>query len=164
MITLYDYFRSSACYRVRIALNLKNLSYETIPVHLINQGGEQLSEEYKKINPQCLVPTLQNDAQRLTQSIAIMEYLNDLYPNPPLLPDHLYEKALVRSFALAIVTDIHPLNNLRVLKYLTEQFHLDETKKIKWIQHWITQGFTALEKMLAAHTPNGLYCFGKQFC
>ena len=162
MITLYDYFRSSACYRVRIALNLKNLNYKTIPVHLINQGGEQLSKEYKKINPQCLVPTLQDGAQQLTQSIAIMEYLNELYPNPPLLPDSPYEKALVRSFALAIVADIHPLNNLRVLKYLTEQFHLNETTKIEWIQHWMTQGFTALEKMLTAHTSENPYCFVKQ--
>jgi maleylacetoacetate isomerase len=121
MLALYDYFRSSACFRVRIALNLKRLPYHIIPIHLINNGGEQFSASYQNINPQSLVPTLKDDYNLVTQSLAIIEYLNDLYPEPPLLPKDVLNKAHVRAFALAIVADIHPLNNVRVLQYLNQE-------------------------------------------
>jgi len=116
---LYDYYRSTASYRVRIALHLKQLTYETIPVNLVHQGGEQHTPQYKKINPQGLVPALELDAdtQPITQSLAILEYLEEEYPNPPLLPKNARARAEIRSLALLIAADMHPLNNLRVLKH-----------------------------------------------
>jgi maleylacetoacetate isomerase len=129
MIKLYDYFRSSACFRVRIALNLKQLDYQLIPVHLLNNGGEQFTESYAAINPQNLVPTLLDKDKVLTQSLAIIEYLDETYSSPPLFPSEIYEKTLVKSFAFSIAADIHPLNNLRVLKYLTQEFNLSEEQK-----------------------------------
>lgn len=160
MLKLYDYFRSSACYRVRIALNIKGLDHELIPVHLVNQSGEQFSENYQRINPQSLVPSLQENGEIITQSLAIIEYLNETHPTPPLLPKHPYERALVRSFALAIAADIHPLNNLRVLKYLTGELHLSEEKKLTWYHHWLSKGLQALEKKIISHNLSGHYCFG----
>src|SRR5690606_18180026 len=115
---LYGYFRSSAAYRVRIALNLKNLTYETVPVHLLKDGGQQLTQSYRELNPTGLVPTLQEDDWTLGQSMAILEYLEETHPNPPLLPVDARQRARVRSIAQFIACDIHPLNNLRVLKYL----------------------------------------------
>nr|WP_148340816.1 maleylacetoacetate isomerase [Aquicella siphonis] len=159
---LYDYFRSSASYRVRIALNLKKLDYQSVPVHLLNNGGEQHSDEYRKINPQSLVPALQDGNKILTQSLAIIEYLEDLHPEPPLLPSHPYEKARVRSFALSIAADLHPLNNLRILKYLTEELHLSDEQKTKWYHHWMNKGLTALEKQLERHPSTDEFCFGSQ--
>src|SRR3990167_8803335 len=141
MLKLYDYFRSSAAFRVRIALNLKQLDYQVIPIHLVNHGGEQFSETYTKINPQHLVPSLQDDDLILTQSLAIIEYLDEKYPLPPLLPEDSYSKALVRAFALVIAADIHPLNNLRVLNYLTREFKITEEQKSQWYQTWIGKGF-----------------------
>lgn len=160
MLKLYDYFRSSASYRVRITLNLKQLSYDKFPVHLINGGGEQFSPQYHTINPHNLVPTLQDGSHILTQSFAIMEYLNEQHPNPPLLPMNAYERALVRAFALSIVADIHPLNNLRVLKYLSEEFHINEEQKKRWYQHWISKGLLALETQLHLYHMTGDFCFG----
>lgn len=162
MLKLYDYYRSSACFRVRIALNLKGLAYETLPIHLANNGGEQFSATYQAINAQNLVPSLQDGNRLLTQSLAIIEYLNDLHPTPALLPTHPYEKALVRAFALSIAADVHPLNNLRVLKYLTTQLGLSEEKKNEWYQHWIAKGLNALEQQLIRQKQNGDFCFGNE--
>lgn len=160
MIQLYNYYRSSASFRVRIALNLKQLDYQDIPVHLINNGGEQFLPEYQALNPQNLVPILREDEKVISQSLAIIEYLDELYPAPHLLPKDAYEKALVRSFALVIAADLHPLNNLRVLKYLTNDLGFSENKKTEWYQHWIAKGFAALEKQLSSLNKSGDYCFG----
>lgn len=162
MLKLYDYFRSSACFRVRAALNLKRLDYDTIPIHLVNNGGEQFSEAYQKINPQMLIPSLQDGNHILTQSLAIIEYLNEVYPTPSLLPAQPYERALVRAFALSIIADIHPLNNQRILKYLMSVAHFTEESKNAWYQHWIAKGLTALEKSLTMHKLSGDFCFGDQ--
>lgn len=161
MLKLYDYFRSSASYRVRIALNLKNLGYDAIPVHLINDGGQQFSPQYQKINPQSLVPSLDDHGRILTQSLAIIEYLDETHPQPALLPTDAYEKARVRAFAYTIAADIHPINNLRVLKYLTGEFKISEEQKTKWIQHWIAAGFSALEKSLTASNKQHDFAFGE---
>lgn len=160
MLQLYDYFRSSASFRVRIALNLKGLDYSKIPVHLINNGGEHLSADYEVMNPQRLVPTLKNDQQVITQSLAIIEYLNEVYPDPPLLPRESYVKALTRSFALAIAADLHPLNNLRVLKFLTQDLAVSEEKKNQWYQHWMAVGLSALESKLNSSPYTKDFCFG----
>ncbi len=160
MMTLYDYYRSSACYRVRIALNLKNLGYDTVPVHLINNGGEQFSPQYQKINPQTLVPSLDIGGQIITQSLAIIEYLDDVHPEPALLPHDPVKKALVRAFALTITADIHPLNNLRVLKYLQGMLHVTDEQKNMWYQNWIQKGFVALEAQLSSHNDGAPFCFG----
>jgi maleylacetoacetate isomerase len=160
MLQLYDYFRSSASFRVRIALNLKELVYKNIPVHLLNNGGEQNSLEYQAINPQGLVPTLQDDDKIISQSLAIIEYLEDIYPEKPLLPADAYQKAWVRSFALSIAADMHPLNNLRVLQYLIKEFRLSEEQKSSWYKHWIEKGFGALEKSLVTLKDSGDFCFG----
>lgn len=160
MLKLYDYPRSSASFRVRIALNLKNLNYQAIPIHLLNNGGEQYSAEYQAINPQCLVPTLQDGDKIITQSLAIIEYLDELHPTPNLLPHDPEQKALVRAFALSIAADLHPINNLRVLKYLTQELNLSEQQKNKWYQHWVATGLSALEQKLATSKSTGKYCFG----
>lgn len=160
MLKLYDYFRSSACFRVRIALQLKKIPYETIPIHLVNNGGEQHSVEYRAVNPQALVPAFQDDDKVITQSLAIIEYLDEKYPQSPLLPSDLYQKARVRGFALSIATDIHPLNNLRVLKYLTGDFNLSEAQKLQWYQHWIAKGLSALEIQLQQNKQQS-FCFAE---
>lgn len=160
MMTLYDYFRSSACFRVRIALNLKQLDYHAVPIHLINNGGEQHATTYSAVNPQKLVPTLQDGNHVLTQSLAIIEYLDEVHPAPALLPKNPYEKALVRGFALAIVADIHPINNLRVLQYLQKNLSVTDEQKNHWYQHWMREGLTALEKLVSAHHSNAAFCFG----
>jgi maleylacetoacetate isomerase len=155
---LYGYWRSSAAYRVRIALNIKQLSYENLPVHLIKNGGEQHSDSYKRLNPARLVPTLQDDGLSLNQSLAIIEYLEEMYPEPALLPTEPAGKARVRALALDIASDIHPLNNLRVLQYLTGPLALSEVQKQDWIHHWLHTGFTALEQRLGQTA--GQFCFG----
>jgi len=161
MLKLYDYYRSSASFRVRIALNIKNLNYDKIPIHLLNNGGEQFSPEYQKINPQSLVPTLLDDDKIITQSLAIIEYLNEKYPDPPLFPNDMTLKAHIRSFAFAIAADIHPLNNRRILNYLTDNLKLSEEQKNKWYQHWIQLGLSALEKILQKNNSHSHYCFGE---
>ncbi len=160
MLKLYDYFRSSASFRVRIALNLKQLEYDAIPIHLINNGGEQFSPEYQAVNPMSLVPSLDDNGRIITQSLAIIEYLDETHPSPPLLPAQAYEKALVRAFAYTIAAEIHPVNNLRILKYLTNDLKISEDEKNKWYQHWTTKGLAALEKMLTATGKQTTFCYG----
>ena len=149
MLTLYSYWRSSAAYRVRIALNLKGLAYQTVPVHLVNDGGQQHSADYRALNPQALVPLLIDGEARINQSLAIIEYLEEIFPLPPLLPDDPIHRARVRSLALHIACDVHPLNNLRVLQYLSGPLGLEEETKQQWIRHWISTGLASVEQELA---------------
>ena len=160
MMKLYSYFRSSAAYRVRIALNLKSLPYEYLPVHLVK--GEQRDERYRALNPQALVPMLVDDAETITQSMAIIEYLDEKVPEPPLLPATPEARARVRAIAQAIACDIHPLNNLRVLKYLTGTLGASEDAKNAWYRHWIELGLAALEAQLAADSRTGAFCHGEK--
>jgi maleylacetoacetate isomerase len=157
---LYSYFRSSASYRVRIALNLKGLPYETVPVHLVE--GAQFSDEYRKLSVDALVPslTLDDSQTTLTQSLAIIEYLEEVYPTPPLLPSSPLDRAWIRSLVLSIACDIHPLNNLRVLRYLVGDMQLSEEDKNRWYRHWVEQGLASIEKTLAADVRRGKFCFG----
>jgi maleylacetoacetate isomerase/maleylpyruvate isomerase len=157
-VKLYNYFRSSAAYRVRIALALKGLSYDYVSVHLAK--GEQYSPEFSAINPQNLVPVLEDEGHLLYQSLAIMQYLDETHPNPPLLPTDPFERNRVRSLALIIACEIHPLNNPRVLNYLTGKFSISEEQKMEWYHHWVKTGFTALEKRLAEEQGTGRFCHG----
>ena len=156
MRVLYDYFRSSASYRVRIALNLKGLAYDSVPVSLLDNA--QRAPEYLSKNPQGLVPALLDGEQLLTQSLAICEYLEETYPQPVLLPNDAIGRARVRALALSIACDIHPLNNLRVLRRLEAQFAADQAGKDAWYQHWIQSGFEAFEQQI--QSTHGQYCFG----
>jgi len=157
---LYTFFRRSAAYRVRIALNLKGLAYEAVPVHLSRGGGEQLAPAYRKLNPQSLVPVLQDGERVLAQSLAIMEYLEEVYPLQPLLPKNPAARARVRSLALAIACEIHPLNNLRVLNYLSGPLGLGDDARRTWYHHWIALGLGALEARLAGDRETGSFCHG----
>ncbi len=159
-LVLHNYFRSSAAYRVRIAMNLKGLDYDYIPVHLTRDGGMQFKDAYKSMNPQQLVPLLDDEGFRLSQSLAIIEYLDEKFPKVPLIPASLESKARVRQIALAISCDIHPLQNLRVLKYLTGKLGLSEESKIDWIHHWLSLGLDALEADLSRSSTRGKFCFG----
>ena len=158
---LYTYFRSSAAYRVRIALNLKGLQYDAIPVHLLRGGGEQLQEQYRSINPSGLVPAFQDDYITLTQSMAILEYLEDAYPDTPIMPKDATERAHVRELAQIIACDIHPVNNLRVLRYLVQELGISEEKKNEWYRHWLVGGLEVLEKHLARDPSAGPLCHGR---
>lgn len=157
---LYDYYRSSAAFRVRIALNIKGLPYEQRPLHLTRDGGDQHRDAYRAINPQGLVPALADEGELYTQSLAIIEYLEDKHPQPPILPWHPNDRAYVRSIALQIACDIHPLNNLRVLDQLRLQFNIDDAQRLAWMHHWLHTGFAALERRLASDPHTGRYCFG----
>lgn len=158
--TLYDYYRSTACYRVRIALNLKGLPYEKHEVHLVNNGGEQHGEAYRAINPQRLVPTLLENGALLTQSLAIIDYLDERFKSPPLLPENVLERAHVRALALSIACDIHPLNNLRAIKRLRAQFGADDASVQEWYHHWLKEGFDALEQQLSRLPRTEHVCHG----
>ncbi len=160
MRQLYSYFRSSAAYRVRIALHLKGLAFDTIPVHLLRNGGEQHSSQYRALNPSELVPTLVDEGLNLGQSVAILEYLEEAYPIPALLPSDLTQRALVRSVVQTIACDIHPLNNLRVLQYLENTLRQDEATRATWYRHWVTRGLESLENLLSP--VSGELCFGNQ--
>jgi maleylacetoacetate isomerase len=160
MPRLYTYFRSSAAYRVRIALNLKGIAYQGLAVHLLRGGGEQHGEAFRELNPAELVPVLEDGPVALTQSLAIIEYLDEQYPAPPLLPRTPAGRAKVRAIALSIACDIHPLNNLRVMQYLRSKLAADEAARNMWSRHWIELGFAALERRLVAGGGSGTFCYG----
>lgn len=155
MLKLYSYWRSSSAYRVRIALNLKGLAYETVPVHLMRDGGEQFSDAYRALNPQARVPLLVDGEFRLNQSQAIFEYLEAIHPQPALAPQEPRAQARVRAFCLTITADIQPLQNTSVLQYLGEKLQVGEDARNTWLRHWITRGLAALEDELrgASNTP-----------
>jgi maleylacetoacetate isomerase len=155
---LYGYFRSSAAYRVRIALNLKSIDAEQASVHL--RKGEQKQPLFAAINPQKFVPVLVDGEVSLTQSLAIIEYLEETHPQPPLLPADPAGRARVRALALAVACDIHPLNNLRVLNYLKDPLGHDEETRNRWYRHWVAEGFDALEAVLANDPATGRFCHG----
>jgi len=162
MIKLYDYFRSSASFRVRIALNLKGLTYEQLSVHLVKDGGQHLQTAYEAINPQQLVPCLIDADQKtaLSQSLAIIEYLEEQYPDPALLPHERLLRAAVRAFAQHIACEIHPLNNLRVLNYLTNTLEITKEQKKAWYHYWLREGFKGIEIQLGINKNKGPFCFG----
>ncbi len=157
---LHNFFRSSASWRVRIALNLKGLGYEYRSVHLRRNGGEQFTSDFRAMNPGSLVPVLDDDGLLLTQSLAIIEYLDETHPDPPLLPNSAADRARVRALSLSIACDLHPLNNLRVLKYLTETLGCSDAAKNEWYRHWVALGLHALEAQLAASSETGSFCHG----
>ena len=155
---LYTFFRSSAAYRVRIALNLKRIDYESIPKAF--SRNEHRAADYLELNPQGLIPALDDAGAVLSQSLAIIEYLNEKFATPPLLPNKPFERACVRSMALAIACDIHPLNNLRVLNYLRQELKQDDAGVNTWYRHWVTAGFEGLEQQVRKHSSRQRFCFG----
>ncbi|MES3025580.1 MAG: maleylacetoacetate isomerase [Pseudomonadota bacterium] len=157
---LYTYFRSSAAYRVRIALNLKGLEYEAVPVHLLKDGGQHLQSAYRAINPGALIPSLQDDGATVTQSLAIIEYLEETHPFMPLLPQGALDRARVRALAQMVACDIHPITNLRVLKYLTGTLGVSEDAKTAWYKHWVQEGLAVIEAHLAHAPETGRFCHG----
>lgn len=157
---LYTYWRSSAAYRVRIALNIKGVEYDSRSVHLVRDGGEQHSPAYRQINPQGLVPALVHEDRIYSQSLAIIEYLEERYPEPSLLPRDPGDRARVRGLAQMVACDIHPLNNSRVQKYLVGELGLGDEQKLAWYRHWITLGFEAIEARLDQDGYTGRFCHG----
>ena len=157
---LYNYFRSSASFRVRIALNLKGLPYEYSVVHLTKGGGQQFDPAFRAINPDALIPVLDDDGHTVTQSLAIIEYLEETHPEPPLLPKLPLDRAYVRSIALGIACEIHPLNNLRVLRYLVRDLKASDEQKNAWYRHWVEQGLAAVEARLVAEGKCGRHALG----
>ena len=155
---LHTYFRSSAAFRVRIALNLKGLAYDPVPVHIVK--GAHRAPAYASEHPQALVPSLEDGGQVLSQSLAIIEYLEETHPLPPLLPADPAGRARVRSLSLLVACEIHPLNNLRVLKHLRREFKLDEEAINAWYRHWIADGLQKLEGDLCRGAPDSRYCYG----
>lgn len=158
MMELYSYFRSSASFRVRIALALKGLAYDYLPVHLVK--GEQLKAPFNTVSPTQLVPLLKDGDALVSQSIAIIEYIDETHPQPPLLPADALSRARVRALSLDIACEIHPLNNLRVLRYLTREMKLGEDDKNTWYRHWVDTGLEAVERQLAGSPATGRFCHG----
>ncbi|MCC7249905.1 MAG: maleylacetoacetate isomerase [Lysobacter sp.] len=159
-LKLYGYWRSSAAYRVRIALNLKGLDYEDVPVDLIRDGGDQLRPGYETTHPQRLIPVLQHGHRMIRQSLAIIEYIDEIWSSPPLLPIEPRDRAHTRALALLVACDIHPLNNLRVMRYLEREFDVQQPARDAWMRHWIEDGFRAFEAMLVDDLARGTFCEG----
>ena len=157
---LYDYYRSSCSYRVRIALNWKQLLFDKVAIDLLKE--EHHTADYQMLNPQNLVPALDDHGQCITQSLAILEYLEETHPTPALLPETPYERAQVRSLSLMIACDIHPLNNLRVLNTLRHEWQADSSHITQWYHHWLREGFAAIEKKLSDHPRKKPFCYGDQ--
>jgi maleylacetoacetate isomerase len=163
---LYTYWRSSAAYRVRIALALKGLDYESVPKHLLRDGGEQRKPEYLAVNPQGLIPALADDGFVIPQSLAICEYLEEIHPEPRLLPGSARDRAIVRGMAMVVACDTHPLNNLPIMGYLRREFGADDAAINRWVGHWIDRGFAALERWVdslpgvPAETSRQRFCLG----
>ena len=162
MIKFYGYFRSSAAYRCRIAFNLKNIDYELIPIHLRKDGGQQNSADYKKINPQSLLPSIEYKGFVLSQSLAIIEWLDDKYPIPNLLPSDINLRAKVRAFSQSIACEIHPLQNLRVQNYIKDEFNQDDKKINNWLNRWLGGGLMECEEIIKNLDNNFKFCFGNQ--
>jgi len=161
MLKLFSYFRSSAAYRVRIALNFKGLPYEILPVHLLRDGGQQKQANYLQLNPIGLVPTLLDGNIALTQSLSIIEYLEESYPNTiALLPTTPTARARVRALALTVACEVHPLNNLRVVQYLRNKLSIDDVALNAWYRHWVSTGLDAMEQMLCVNSATGRFCHG----
>jgi maleylacetoacetate isomerase len=158
-LRLFTYFRSSAAYRVRIALNFKGLSYEPVGVHLRRE--EHRAAAYRELNPQALVPALETDEGIIPQSLAIIEYLDELHPEPPLLPVPAFDRAIVRSMAQLVASEMHPLCNLRILVYLKERLGQSDDTVNAWYRHWVAEGFGSLEQMAKRYSGDGSHCFGK---
>lgn len=161
-LKLYSYWRSSAAYRVRIGLNLKGLEYALAPVHLVRDGGQQHAPDYAALNPQELVPTLRHGERVLTQSLAILEYLDEVFPEPALLPADAGGRARVRALAQQVACDIHPLNNLRVMQFFDREWNVPQPERDEWTLHWMRTGFASLETMLAGSFDTGRYCHGAE--
>lgn len=159
-LSLHSYWRSSAAYRVRIGLNLKDLPYDIVSVHLVREGGDQHRAEYAETNPQRLVPVLQHGQRMLRQSLAILEYLDEMWPEPALLPATARDRQRVRALAQLVACDIHPLNNLRVLQYFEHDWGVPQPEREVWIRHWITEGFAAFEALLQGNPSTGEFCDG----
>jgi len=157
-VELHNYFRSSASYRVRIALALKGLAYDYVPIHLVK--NEQLKAPFTGISPSRLVPVLKDGDTLLTQSLAIIEYLDETHREPPLLPGDALARARIRALALDVACEIHPLNNLRVLRYLVHDMHLSDDDKNRWYRHWAETGLQTVERQLAGHPATGRFCHG----
>ncbi len=157
-VELHNYYRSGTSHRVRIALHQKSVAFEYVPVNLL--AGEHKTDAYLALNPQGLVPALNVDGRTLTQSPAILEWIEESWPDPPLLPKDRYDRAHVRAMAALVACDIHPINNLRILNTLKSEFGADQDAVLRWISHWITEGFTALETILKADKTRGDFCFG----
>lgn len=159
-LRLHSYWRSSAAYRVRIGLNLKALAYDTVPVHLVRDGGDQHRPDYVDTNPQRLVPVLQHGQRMLRQSLAILEYLDEMWPEPQLLPSTARERQRVRALAQLVACDIHPLNNLRVLQFFERDWNVPQPERDNWVRHWMIEGFAAFEALLQHHPSTGEFCDG----
>jgi maleylacetoacetate isomerase len=160
-LCLYSYWRSSAAYRVRIGLNLKGLRYDIMPVHLLRKGGEQHTPQFREANPQQLVPVLQHGQRMLRQSMSILEYVDEIWPERPLLPATARDRQRVRALAQVVACDIHPLNNLRVLQFFEHEWGVPQPERDGWAKHWMAEGFAAFETLLLDHPSTGAFSDGQ---